>query len=65
MRVWIMQVKVPDETRLRMQWTPVRPSNGPVYKFKTKAEAADMLRICYGDPANTGEVRILEIEDHS
>lgn len=63
LKMWIMEVLVKGE------WRAVRPTGGDPYKYETKEEAEDMLRMCYpdqvreirlgGDP----EVRVREVNN--
>ena len=41
-------------------WTPIRPTNGAPYEFKTEREAEAMLNICY--PKND-RARIVKYEN--
>lgn len=66
MKKFVMQVKTWKPTGVcetfEEQWVDVKPSGGRRYEYDTEAEAASMLRVCYGDPQHSGKARVIPVE---
>jgi len=52
---WGMQLKLDGE------WTWIHPTGGEPYRYDTKEEAEDMLRICYPDEHRLGGEAIVRV----
>ena len=60
-----MQIKIMDPANpSKMIWSSVKPSHTPTpYEYKTKEEAENMLRMCYGAALETSHMRVIESKE--
>ena len=57
--MWIMEIQI-ENVAGELEWHAVHPTGGDAYRYDTREEAENMLRICYGPPcldANRQRVR--------
>ena len=61
MKHYEMQIRLKDTDNI-WKWKSIKPTGGQPYRYETRAEAENMINICYPGIENADIRRIVEVQ---